>query len=93
MYIEEHVKRVENETMQIENNIVEENGEQIMKKNLQRYVQRKIWRGHNKNSLCWAFYCVNDGKEVEAISYQVMRCILCYDNAVNILNARTKERK
>jgi len=38
-----------------------------------------------------AFYCVNDGKEVEATSHQVMRCILCYDSAINIPNARTKE--
>jgi len=53
----------------------------------------KNWRGHNRNSLCWAFYCVNDGKEVEATSHQIMRCILCYDNAINVLNARTKERK
>jgi hypothetical protein len=43
--------------------------------------------------LVWAFYCVNDGKEVEAASHQVMRCILCYDNAINIFNPRTKERK
>jgi hypothetical protein len=36
---------------------------------------------------------VNDGKEVEVASHQVMRCILCYDNVVNIPNPRTKERK
>jgi hypothetical protein len=36
---------------------------------------------------------VNDGKEVEVASHQVMKCILCYDNAVNIHNPRTKERK
>jgi hypothetical protein len=65
-----------------------------MKKNLQKlHVQRKIWRGHNINSLCWAFYCVNDGKENEARSHQVMRSILCYDNVVNIPNPGTKERK
>jgi hypothetical protein len=41
-----------------------------MKKFLQRlHVQRKIWRGHNRNSLCWAFDYVNDGKEVEATSH------------------------
>jgi hypothetical protein len=65
-----------------------------MKKNLQKlHVQRKIWRGHNKNSLCWAFYCVNDGEKVEVASHQVMRCILCYDTVINIFNPRTKERK
>jgi len=36
---------------------------------------------------------VNNGKEVEVGSHQVMRCILHYDNVVNILNPRTKERK
>ncbi len=36
---------------------------------------------------------MNDGKEVETASHQVMRCILCYDNAINISNPRTKERK
>jgi len=65
-----------------------------MKKKLQKlHVQRKFWRRNNTNLLCWAFYCVNDGKEVEIASHQVTRCILCYDNVVNILNVRTKERK
>jgi hypothetical protein len=36
---------------------------------------------------------VNDGKEIEATSHQIMRCILCYDSAVNIPIARTKKRK
>jgi len=80
--------------VQTKNNKVEENGEQIMKKNLQKlHVQRKIWKGHNKNYLCWAFYCVNDGEKVEVASHQVMRCILCYDIVINISNPRIKERK
>jgi hypothetical protein len=41
-----------------------------MKKNMQKlHVQRAIWKGHNKKKLCWAFYCVNDGKEVETRSH------------------------
>jgi len=36
---------------------------------------------------------VNDGKEVEIASHQIMKCILCYDNAANIPTPRTKERK
>jgi hypothetical protein len=36
---------------------------------------------------------VKDEKKVEVASHQVMRCILCYDNAINILNPRIKERK
>jgi len=52
-----------------------------MKKNLQKLnTQRKRSKGRNKNSLCWAFYYVNDGKEVEVASHQVMKCILCHDS-------------
>ncbi len=36
---------------------------------------------------------MNDGKEVEIPSYQIMKCILWVDNAVNILNPGTKKRK
>ncbi len=36
---------------------------------------------------------MNDGKEIEDASHQVIRCILCYDNVVNIPNPRIKERK
>ncbi len=36
---------------------------------------------------------MNVGKEVEAWFHQVMRCIMCYENVVNIHNPRTKERK
>jgi hypothetical protein len=36
---------------------------------------------------------VNDGKELEVASHQIMQCILCCDNAVNIFNARNKEIK
>jgi len=30
------------------------------------HVQRKMWRDHNINSLCWYFYYVDDGKDVES---------------------------
>jgi hypothetical protein len=37
-----------------------------MKKKIQTlHIQRKIWRGHNKKSICWDFYCVNDDKGVD----------------------------
>jgi hypothetical protein len=94
MDIEEDVERGESENVQRENNRIEENGKQIMKKKLQKlHVQREFWKGHDINFLCWAFYCVNDGKKVETTSHQVMRCILCYDNVVNIPNAIIKEIK
>jgi hypothetical protein len=90
MDIENDVKRGESENVQTKNNKVEENGKQTMKKKLQKLlVQRNFWRRHNKNSLCWAFYCVNDWKEVEIASHQVMRCILCYDNVIYFPNIRT----
>jgi hypothetical protein len=74
MYIEEHVERGESENVQTENNKVEENGEQVMNFFLHKlFVQRKFWKGHNINSLCCEFYFVNDYKEIEAASHQVMR--------------------
>jgi hypothetical protein len=36
---------------------------------------------------------VNDGKEVERVSHQVMRCILCYVDLVDDPNPRTKKSK
>jgi hypothetical protein len=94
MDIEEDVERRESENVQTKNNKVEKNGKQIMKQNLQKlHVQRKFWKGHNRNYLCWAFYYVNDGKEVEVTSHQVMKYILCYDNAINIPNEIIKEIK
>ncbi len=33
-----------------------------MKKKL--HAQRVFWKRNNKNALCWAFYHVNDNKEV-----------------------------
>jgi hypothetical protein len=29
------------------------------------HTQRKIWRGHNRNAICWTFYYVNDDKELD----------------------------
>jgi hypothetical protein len=29
------------------------------------HVQRNKWKSHNGNATCWAFYCVNDNKEVD----------------------------
>jgi len=52
--------------------------EKIMKNNLNKlHVQRSFWRAnYNINELCWAFYCVNDNKEVNLISPQTMQCII-----------------
>jgi hypothetical protein len=45
------------------------------------------------HALCWIFYCVNDGKDVERGSLQMMKCILCYNSVMNALNPRTKKLK
>jgi hypothetical protein len=46
--------------------------------------QKIKWRKDNKNALCWAFYYVNDRKDVEGeLNLLLMRCIFCYDSFVN----------
>jgi hypothetical protein len=35
-------------------------------------AQIPFWRGNNRNALCWAFYCVNDNKEINATTPQTM---------------------
>jgi hypothetical protein len=60
---------------------------------MQTNFQRKILRGPNKNASYWAFYCVNDGENVERGNPQVMRCITCYVNLVNNLNPSTEDKK
>jgi hypothetical protein len=48
------------------------------KKNLKKlHVQRILWRGNSKTSLCWAFYCVNDNKKVNATTHQTMLVLRC----------------
>lgn len=37
--------------------------------------------------------CADDGENVEGGSFQIMKCILCYNNHVNILNQNIKEMK
>jgi hypothetical protein len=29
------------------------------------------------NAICWAFYCKNDGENVDGGSFQVMICLFC----------------
>ncbi len=44
-----------------------------MKENLQKlYVQIIFWKSHNIIALCWAFYWVNDNKDVDVKSLQIM---------------------
>jgi mannitol-1-phosphate/altronate dehydrogenase len=58
MYIKEHVERIKNKNVKTENCRVEENGEQIMKKKLQKlHVQRKIWKGHKRKIMLGISLC------------------------------------
>jgi hypothetical protein len=39
------------------------------------HVQNLFWKPNSKNVLRWAFYCVNDNKEVDLIAFQTKCCI------------------
>jgi hypothetical protein len=48
-------------------------------------ISRKLhaqifWEPNNKNALCWAFYCINDNKEIDLIRFQIMHCILFHNS-------------
>jgi hypothetical protein len=46
-----------------------ENNEEKMKENLMKlHAQRLFLKPNSRNALCWAFYCVNDNKEVDLIA-------------------------
>ncbi len=51
-----------------------------------------MWRGHNKNAICWVFYCVNDGKD-DGGNPQVIKCLLGYISFLHAHSPNTKERK
>ncbi len=55
--------------------------------------KEKNWKGHDRNAICWAFYCVNDDKKIDPRNLQVMRCLLCYNNLVHARNPNIKKRK
>jgi hypothetical protein len=57
------------------------------------HIQRKIWKGHTRNAIWWAFYCANDVKEGDPRNPQLMRCQFCYNSHVHAFNLNTKERE
>jgi hypothetical protein len=57
------------------------------------HAQRAFWRGNNINALCWAFYCVNDNKEINVTTLQTMCCIFCHNNPILNVNPKTQARK
>jgi hypothetical protein len=65
-----------------------------MKENLKKlHAQGLFWKPSNKNALCWAFYYVNDNKEIDLTSLQVMCRIICYKNLILNLNSRNQARR
>jgi hypothetical protein len=84
----------ENPSVQTQKNVVPENETKISKLQLAKLLnQRKEWRGHNINALCWSFYCVNDNKKIDNKCHQLMRCFFCYPKLIETCNKKTKSRK
>jgi hypothetical protein len=54
-------------------------------------MHRLFWKPNSINELCWAFYYVNDNKEVDLTTLQVMRCIFFHNNS--ILNPKTQVKR
>jgi hypothetical protein len=54
--------------------------------------KNKFWN-HIVNFFLWAFYYVNDNKNVDVEHAQIMHCILCYNGPINASNPRTQARK
>ncbi len=56
-------------------------------KNLKKlHAQKTFWNRNSRNTLCWAFYYVNDNKEVNATTPQTMWCIFCHNNPILNIN-------
>ncbi len=65
-----------------------------MKENLKKlHAQRLFWKPNSKNALCWAFYYVNNNKEVDLIVLQIMHCIFWYNNPILNLNSKNQGKK
>jgi hypothetical protein len=47
---------------------------------------------NSKNALCWEFYCVNNNKEMNVTTPQIMHCILCHNNPI-FTTPKTQARK
>jgi hypothetical protein len=75
-------KTHEDPSLQMKESNVLENDEENMNFFLDLlHSQRKKWRPHNRNVLCWSFLCVNDNKKVTFDAPQIMHYILCYSNS------------
>jgi hypothetical protein len=59
------------------------------------HEQAVKWKPWSRNASSWAFFTVNDNQPVQVEKPQVLRCILCRPEAVNldVLAQRTRARK
>ncbi len=56
-------------------------------------MNRLFWKPNNINALCWAFYYVNENKEIDLTTLQGMCCIFCHNSLVLNLNPKTQVRQ
>jgi hypothetical protein len=59
------MEKVVERSLQTKNSRMRNVEEQMEIKLQQLHIERKMWRGHNRNAFFWSFNCVNDGKDVE----------------------------
>jgi hypothetical protein len=84
----------ENGNVQIERSMNPKTNEEKMKENLKMLrAQRLFWKPNSRNVLCWAFYCVDDNKEVDLITLEIMHFIFCHNNLIFNLNPKTQAKK
>jgi hypothetical protein len=57
------------------------------------HAQRLFWKSNSINALCWAFYYVNDNKEVDLKAPQIKCRIICYNSPILDLNPTTKTER
>jgi hypothetical protein len=50
--------------------------------------QASLWKPHNKTSICWSFFILNDNLHVDLLNPQMLRCIICrsQEASSNVLN-------
>jgi hypothetical protein len=71
-----------------------EMNEEKLKDNVNKlHVQRSFWRVNSRIALCWAFYYVNDNKDVNVRTSQTTCCIICHNNLVLNSNPKLQARK
>ncbi len=54
------------------------------------HVQRKYWKPNGRTLLCWAFYCVNDNRNVDLENTQIMCFVFFHKNVIIAINLRAQ---